>query len=50
MMSLPCPDCSNRLEMIRFNFPFWYFRCQACNREASYHVGGLPRGLETNAS
>lgn len=49
MMSLPCPECQGRLQMTRFNFPYWYFRCHECKHEASYHVGGLPRGLQTTA-
>ncbi len=49
MMSLPCSVCSGRLQMVRFNFPYWYFRCQDCSHEASYHVGGLPHGLQTTA-
>lgn len=47
MMSVPCKSCTGRMQMLRFNFPFWYFRCEACKTEQSFHVGGLPRGLQT---
>ncbi len=47
MMSVPCPECQGRLHMVRFNFPLWYFQCGECKHTTSYHVGGLPRGLQT---
>ena len=47
MMSVPCQKCESRMQLSKFNFPFWYFNCESCKSEYSFHVGGLPRGLQT---